>query len=80
MTRLKRGDHVRVRPLNKDLWCDGFVALASDTNPSSVMLMGAAFRTAGIGILCGGLPLSVDYEQETVMSLFGDEYELEAAV
>ena len=66
--------------LESDDWTYAFVALASDTDPSSVMLLfdGAvrAPRAPG-GLIAGGAPLSIDYEAETVVSLFGDSYELE---
>ena len=82
--RLKRGDRIRVRLAGSaDEWAHAFVALASDGNPSSVMLWfmngGEAVRTASGGVIYNALPLSVDYAGETVESLFGDSYEIEVS-
>jgi hypothetical protein len=75
---LKRGDYVRVRLNTGDEWTQAFVALASDSNPSSVMLLfDGAVRTPGGGLITGGLPLTIDYKAQTVSSLLGDSYELE---
>lgn len=76
--RLKRGDYVRVRLRDSGDWTPAFVALASDSDPSSVMLMlDGAVRTTSGGMFANALPLSVDYGAETVTSLHGDEYEIE---
>jgi hypothetical protein len=53
------------------------VVLASNTNPSSVMLMFSGAVRAKSGLLVGGLNLSIDYQAETVESLLGDEYEIQ---
>jgi hypothetical protein len=77
---LKRGDYVRVRLAGTtDEWAEAFVALASESNPSSVMLLfnGGAVRTRAGGSFLNGLPLSIDYENETVRGLTGDDYEME---
>lgn len=79
--RLKRGDAVRVRLSGvDDEWTLALVALASDSQPSSVMLMlGGAVRDGHGGFIAKALPLSVDYGKETVTSLFGGSYEIEVA-
>jgi hypothetical protein len=77
-TRLQRGDYIRVRHRETDDWVPAFVALASDTNPSSVMLMFDGAVRSAAGIIANGLPLTIDYEAQTVVSLFGDFYEIEA--
>jgi hypothetical protein len=71
---------VRVRLAAADQeWCYATVVLASAGNPSSVLLMvdsgGLVPKSSG-GFL-NALPLSVDYDSETVRSLFGDDYEIE---
>jgi len=77
--RLNRGDYVRVRLNDRDDWMPAFVALASDSNPSSVMLLfDGAVRTKR-GLIANALPLTVDYEAEAVTSLFGDSYDIEVA-
>jgi len=77
--RLKRGDHVRVRLQESDEWTPALVALASDTERSSVMLMLDGVVRSKHGLFCNALPLSIDYGKETVTSLFGDSYEIEVA-
>jgi hypothetical protein len=75
--RLQAGNAVRIRYRESDEWVPAMVALASDTNPSSVMLLlNGAVRSAA-GIIANALPLSIDYEAQTVISLFGDPYEIE---
>ena len=79
--RLAAGDLVRIRLAgSSDEWTRGVVAVASDSNPSSVGLMveGMVRSNTG-GWIGGGLPLFVDYEAQTVTSLLGDEYEVEVA-
>ena len=79
-SRLTRGMYVRVRHVDDaGEWCPAFVGLASDTNPSSVMLLlflRDAVRASG-GVIVGALPVTVDYDAETVTGLTGDEYEIE---
>jgi hypothetical protein len=75
--RLQRGDYVRLRYRESDDWVPAFVALASDTNPSSVMLLFTGVVGASSGAITNALPLSIDYEAQTVVSLFGDEYDVE---
>jgi hypothetical protein len=78
--RLKRGDYVRVRHGEGDAWAPAFVALASDSDPSSVMLMlDGAVRDSRGGFIAKALPLWIDYGKETVFSLWGDSYEIEVA-
>jgi hypothetical protein len=79
-SRLKRGDIVRVRLAGTDDdWTTAEVALASESNPSSVMLelIDGVVRTPNGGLFIGGLPLTVDYEAETVESLVGDYYDID---
>jgi hypothetical protein len=76
--RLKRGDYVRVRLSDQDEWTQAFVALASDSNPSSVMLMlDGAVRASSGSMFVNALPLTIDYGAETVTSLRGDSYKIE---
>ena len=77
--KLKRGDYVRVRLSgHHDEWTQAFVALASDSDPSSVMLMlDGAVRVSSGGMFVNALPLTIDYGAETVTSLHGDSYEIE---
>jgi hypothetical protein len=76
--RLKRGDYVRVRLNEHDEWTPAFVALASDSDPSSVMLMlNGAVRSSSGGMFVNSLPLFIDYAAETITGLHGDAYEIE---
>jgi hypothetical protein len=76
--KLKVGDYVRIRLNENDDWMDAFVRLASDTNPSSVLLLfDGAVRAGGGGLVFGGLPVTIDYEAQTVTSVLGDIYEIE---
>jgi hypothetical protein len=80
--RLKRGDYVRVRLDNHrdDDWTPAFVALASGSDPSSVMLaFDGAVRDGRGGLIANVLPLTIDYGAEKVTSLWGDSYEIEIA-
>ena len=79
--RLKQGDYVRVRlAADEGDWTPAFVTLASDTDPSSVMLMLAgAVRHGRGGLIINGLSLTIDYGKEIVTSLFDDAYEIEVA-
>jgi hypothetical protein len=75
---LKRGDYVRVRQSAKDDWTPAFVALASDCDPASVMLiLDGAVRDSRGGFIANALPLWIDYGKETVFNLWGDSYEIE---
>lgn len=79
--RLKRGDHVRVRlEGSADEWTPAIVALASEAEPSSVaLILGGPMRSGSGGVWMGALPVTVDYERETVISLIGDAYDIEVA-
>jgi hypothetical protein len=80
IARLKRGDVVRVKAAGtSDEWCKGWVALASDTNPSSVAVMLHDMVRMGNGYVGGVLPIMVDYEAETITGLADDLYEMEMA-
>lgn len=76
--RLQRGHRVHVRHSDDGGdWCPAIVALASDTNPSSVALILMGAVRGGSGIIAGTLPLTVDYDAETVVGLTGDSYEID---
>lgn len=78
MTELRRGDVCRVRKNHQDEWTQAVVALASDTDPSSVMLtFDGAVRDGRGGFVAKCLPLTIDYKAQSVISLFGDTYEIE---
>jgi len=77
--KLARGDRVRIRLNAVDDWREAYVLLASQTDPSSVMLLLEDGVPARGGLILGSLPLIVDYAAETVTSLFGGEYEIEVA-
>jgi len=78
VTRLERGDYVRVRQNERDEWTPALVGLASTSDPSSVMLLfNGAVRDGSGGFIANALPLTIDYEQETVISLFGVSYQIE---
>lgn len=79
LARLKRGDYVRLRlEGSTGEWTEGFVAMASDSDPSSVLLLFDGVVRAGSGLIAGGLPLTVDYAAETVYGVpLGDSYEIE---
>lgn len=75
--QLVRGDYIRIRSTQGGEWCDAFVGLASEKQPSSVMLFLSGCVRAQHGIVTGALPLVIDYDAGTVTSLLGDEYEIE---
>lgn len=75
--RLKSGDRVRVRLDDDDDWTPAVVALASDSDPSSVMLLLSCAVRAKEGWIAKGLPVMIDYQAEQVVSLWGDIYEIE---
>lgn len=77
--RLRPGERVRVRlEGSADEWTLAVVALASETQPSSVALvLDGPMRSGSGGAWMGALPLTVDYERETATSLIGDAYEIE---
>jgi ribosomal protein S27AE len=78
--QLKRGDHVRVRLRPDDDWTRAITAVASDSDPSSVvLLLDGAVRDSRGGFIAKALPLTIDYGAGTVISLFGDPYEIEVA-
>jgi len=78
--QLHTGQRVRVRRDSTDEWAQAAVALAS-SNGRSVMLLllDLPVRGAG-GLIAGALPLIVDYEAETVTSIFGDPYQIEVSL
>lgn len=74
---IKTGDLVRVRPAESaGEWCRAVVELASGNGKSVALRLEGAVRAGG-GLVMGILPLTIDYEAETVTSLLGDEYEIE---
>ncbi len=78
MKRLKRGDYVRVKLAGDERKLIAFVGLATDSQPSSaILLFDGALPSSSGGIWCGTLPLIIDYEKETVESLHGDRFEIE---
>jgi hypothetical protein len=77
--RLKRGDTVRLRLRDGDEWTQAFVALASNSDPSSVMLVFNGMLRAEDGWVGGALALTIDYGAATVTSLTGDRYQIEVA-
>jgi hypothetical protein len=80
-SRLKKGDQVRIRALGMKQWSRATAVLASDTNPSSVMLAladGEGLRVAR-GFYLNFVPLTIDYATETVTGLLGGEFEIEVA-
>ena len=75
---LTKGQTVRVRLAGtSDEWCQATVALASGSGKAIGLDLESAVRTRSGGFIAGALPLLVDYEKESVTSLFGDEYEIE---
>ena len=73
--RLAVGDTVRCRNHENDLM--GKVLLASDTDPQSVgVCFGEAegLRMNGALAVTNMLPLIVNYERETAVDLFGNEW------
>lgn len=75
--RLQRGNYVRVRMEGDAEWIPAFVALASPSNPSSVMLMINGLVRAPGGYVGHALPLTINYESESVSGLLGGSYEIE---
>ena len=71
---------MRVRLSGRGEWAPAFVALASESDPSSVMLMldHAVLASSG-GMFINALPLTIDYKAETVTSVYGDAYDIEVA-
>ena len=79
--KLRPGDRVRVRALGRKEWANAAVELASDTDPSSVMLRlleGEGLRV-GRGVYFNFVPLTLRYQEERVEGLLGGEYEIEVA-
>ncbi len=77
---LHKGEPVRVRAAGTDdEWMNALVVLSSENGRSvALALQGMVRAGAGHMAYVGNfLPLSVDYERETVTSPMGDEYELE---
>lgn len=74
---LERGEYIRIRAASGGEWCDGFVALASNGSKASVMVLLNGAVRAGSGVILNALPLTIDYDAQTVVSLLGDEYEIE---
>jgi hypothetical protein len=79
LRRLHRGEHVRVRRDATDEWAEAFVALATDGDPASIMLMGEGLvvRVGTSGFILDALPLTIHYAEETARGLTGDEYAIE---
>lgn len=76
---LRQGETIRIRREDhSDEWCRAVVALASPNGRSVALRLEGAVRAGG-GLIMGVLPLTIDYQRETVESLFGDAYEIEIA-
>lgn len=74
---MMKGDVVRVRKAGtSDEWTIAQVGLIS-ANGKSVLLELEGAVEAGDGLMVGGLPVTIDYERETVLGLDGTEYEIE---
>jgi hypothetical protein len=83
MRLLKRGDVVRVRLVGDEDsdWCVGWVALASNTNPASAMIiLNGMVRTRTGGVVGGVLPVTVDYTAEKVTAALMDDSEYDVEV
>jgi len=77
-TKLAVGNRVRMRLAgSSDEWCYGVVALAGGS--SVAILFNGMVRTIDGGYAGGVLPITVDYEAQTVVTLWGDEYDIEVA-
>jgi hypothetical protein len=75
--RLERGQFVRVRRDPGDEWVTAMVGIASKSDPQSAGLLFDGPIKAQDGYILGFLPLTIDYTAETVMSLYGEAYEIE---
>lgn len=77
--QLQKDDVVRVRLIHEspeDEWTMGKVLLVSPNGESVVIQLDGMVRAAG-GFIGGFLPISINYETETVTSLLGDPYEID---
>jgi hypothetical protein len=76
--RLSVGEHIRVRLEGSSEWTFGVVAVASDVNPQAVVLaLDGVVRAPHRALVGNILPLTIDYDKETVISLVGGYYEIE---
>lgn len=76
---MKPGELIRIRAAGtSDEWTLARVLTASGTVPqeSVALALHGMVRAPG-GFIAGFLPLTVDYEKESVIGLLGEEYEVE---
>jgi hypothetical protein len=74
------GDRVRIRPAgsSNDEWNYAKVMIASENGRSIAVAPEECVMKTSVGAwLAGIVPLSIDFERETVTDLIGNEYELE---
>lgn len=74
---LKRGEWIRVRETGGEVWSRAVVAVVGEGSPCSVALVLLDPVRCQGGIILNALPLTVDYEAQTVRGLFGGAYEIE---
>ena len=80
--QLKTGDTVRIRPAasTENEWSRGMVVMASENGRSIAVVADEHVMRTSTGTWLGGtIPLSIDYEAETVTDLVGNEYEIEVS-
>jgi hypothetical protein len=76
--RLHRGDPVRLRKTAAKWWSRGVVRLASDTDPSSVIIELEDGLQVRQGLYVKFVALTVEYQQERATDLLtGTELEIE---
>jgi len=78
--KLQKGMRVQIRLAGSaDEWCPAIVWVATDNGKSIALALEGGVRASG-GWVAGAIPLLVDYEAQTVRSIFGhDEYEVQIA-
>ena len=77
---LKTGDTLRIRPAGstENEWARAVVMLASENGRSVAIAADEHFMRTSTGTWIGGIiPLSIDYEAETIADLLGNKYEVE---
>lgn len=77
MRRLRTGDQIRLRNRPADGWTEATVILASPNGRSVGIEIHQPLRS-GTGLYAGGaVPLIIDYGQQTVSDLMGEQYQVE---